>query len=75
VYGFENILYFLFGMFAFGNTCLFIGFVMTIEEAKSKKRQRRKRKLKKKEKLIGKKIAVKDDRQIFDDDNIIIEET
>ena len=75
MYDFENILYFLFGMFAFGNTCLFIGFVMTIEEAKSKKGQQRKTKLKKKEKPIGKKIAVEDDRQIFDDDNIIIEET
>lgn len=74
MYDFENILYFLFGMFAFGNTCLFIGFVMTIEDAESKKRQQRKTKLKKKEKPID--ISDGDDYVVIEDydDDIIIEE-
>ena len=55
MYDVEKIIYWLAGLFVFGNTCLLIGFVMTIEDRKEEKRKRRiKRKAKRKVKAKAK---------------------
>ena len=82
MYVLSEIIYFLAGLFVFGNTCLLVGFVMTIEDKKEEKRKRRiRRKAKAKAK---KKAAAKEKAQIErnkreivvieEDDGIIIEE-
>ena len=43
MYDVEKIIYLLLGMFVFGNTCLFMGIVMTIEDKKNEKRKRKSR--------------------------------
>ena len=84
MYVLSEIIYFLDGLFVFGNTCLLIGFVMTIEDKKEEKRKRRiKRKAKAKAKA-KKKAAAKEKAEtkrkkrevvlIEEDDGIIIEE-
>ena len=72
MYDVEKIIYLLVGLVVFGNTFLFMGFVMTVEDRKNEKRKRKprskakaKRKSNKKDEPINK---------IIDDDDIIIEE-
>ena len=72
MYDVEKIIYLLVGLVVFGNTFLFMGFVMTVEDRKNEKRKRKprskakaKRKSNKKDEPINK---------IMDDDDIIIEE-
>jgi hypothetical protein len=76
VYDFYYILYILTGLIAFGNTCLFIALVMSIEDKKTeRKRPQQKKKKKNKAKPMKKKPV--EDREVldvFDDDDIIIEE-
>ena len=76
MYDVEKIIYLLLGMFVFGNTCLFMGVVMTIEDKKNEKRKRRiKRKAKRKVKAKAK--PKKKDEPIIkftEEDDIIIEE-
>ena len=76
MYVLSEIIYFLAGLFVFGNTCLLIGFVMTIEDRKNEKRKRRiKRKAKRKAKAKAK--PKKKDEPIIkftEEDDIIIEE-
>ena len=76
MYDVEKIIYLLAGLFVFGNTCLLIGFVMTIEDRKEEKRKRRiKRKAKRKVKAKAK--PKKKDEPIIkftEEDDIIIEE-
>ena len=76
MYDVEKIIYWLAGLFVFGNTCLLIGFVMTIEDRKEEKRKRRiKRKAKRKVK--AKSTPKKKDEPIIkftEEDDIIIEE-
>ena len=76
MYDVEKIIYWLAGLFVFGNTCLLIGFVMTIEDRKEEKRKRRiKRKAKRKVKAKAK--PKKKDEPIIkftEEDDIIIEE-
>ena len=76
MYDVEKIIYLLTGLFVFGNTCLLIGFVMTIEDKKNEKRKRRiKRKAKRKVKAKAK--PKKKDEPIIkftEEDDIIIEE-
>ena len=81
MYDVEKIIYLLLVMFVFGNTCLFMGIVMAVEDKKNEKRKRKSRpkakakpKPKKKEEPI---IKFTDDDDIiieeFEDDDIIIE--
>ena len=74
MYDVEKIIYWLAGLFVFGNTCLLIGFVMTIEERKEEKRKRR---IKRKAKAKAKPKPKKKDEPIIkftEEDDIIIEE-
>ena len=76
MYDFYYILFLLTGLIAFGNTCLFIALVMSIEDKKTeRKRPQQKKKKKKKAKPMKKKPV--EDREVldvFEDDDIIIEE-
>ena len=76
MYDMNGIIYWLAGLFVFGNTCLLIGFVMTIEDRKEEKRKLRiKRKAKRKVKAKAK--PKKKDEPIIkftEEDDIIIEE-
>ena len=80
MYDVEKIIYWLAGLFVFGNTCLLIGFVMTIEDRKNEKRKRRikrKAKRKAKRKVKAKAKPKKKDEPIIkftEEDDIIIEE-
>ena len=74
MYDVEKIIYWLAGLFVFGNTCLLIGFVMTIEDRKEEKRKRR---IKRKAKAKAKPKPKKKDEPIIkftEEDDIIIEE-
>ena len=74
MYVLSEIIYFLAGLFVFGNTCLLIGFVMTIEDRKNEKRKRR---IKRKAKAKAKPKPKKKDEPIIkftEEDDIIIEE-
>ena len=74
MYVLSEIIYFLAGLFVFGNTCLLIGFVMTIEDKKDEKRKRR---IKRKAKAKAKPKPKKKDEPIIkftEEDDIIIEE-
>lgn len=72
MYDVEKIIYLLAGLFVFGNTCLLIGFVMTIEDRKEEKRKRRiKRKAKAKPKPKKKEEPII---KFTEEDDIIIEE-
>ena len=74
MYDMNGIIYFLAGLFVFGNTCLLIGFVMTIED---KKEEKRKRRIKRKAKAKAKPKPKKKDEPIIkftEEDDIIIEE-
>ena len=74
MYDVEKIIYLLAGLFVFGNTCLLIGFVMTIEDRKNEKRKRR---IKRKAKAKAKPKQKKKDEPIIkftEEDDIIIEE-
>ena len=74
MYDVEKIIYLLLGMFVFGNTCLLIGFVMTIEDRKEEKRKRR---IKRKAKAKAKPKPKKKEEPIIkftEEDDIIIEE-
>ena len=74
MYDVEKIIYWLAGLFVFGNTCLLIGFVMTIEDRKNEKRKRR---IKRKAKAKAKPKPKKKDEPIIkftEEDDIIIEE-
>ena len=74
MYVLSEIIYFLAGLFVFGNTCLLIGFVMTIED---KKEEKRKRRIKRKAKAKAKPKPKKKDEPIIkftEEDDIIIEE-
>ena len=74
MYVLSEIIYFLSGLFVFGNTCLLIGFVMTIEDKKNEKRKRR---IKRKAKAKAKPKPKKKDEPIIkftEEDDIIIEE-
>ena len=76
MYDFYYILYIITGLIAFGNTCLFIALVMSIEDKKTeRKRPQQKKKKKKKAKPMKKKPT--ENREVLDvyeDDDIIIEE-
>ena len=76
MYDMNGIIYLLVGLVAFGNSCLLVGFVMTIEDRKEEKRKRRiKRKAKRKVKAKAK--PKKKDEPIIkftEEDDIIIEE-
>ena len=74
MYDVEKIIYWLAGLFVFGNTCLLIGFVMTIED---KKEEKRKRRIKRKAKAKAKPKPKKKEEPIIkftEEDDIIIEE-
>jgi len=74
MYDVEKIIYWLAGLFVFGNTCLLIGFVMTIEDRKEEKRKRR---IKRKAKAKAKPKPKKKEEPIIkftEEDDIIIEE-
>jgi hypothetical protein len=79
VYNFYSILYFLIGLIAIGNTCLFIALVMSIED-KETERKRPQQKNKKRKKKMREKEDPQDDKVGWtvmnsdDDGNIIIEE-
>ena len=81
LYDMNGIIYLLVGLVAFGNSCLLVGFVMTIEDKKEEKRKRRiKRKAKAKlKKKAAAKEKVKTERNkrevvVVEEDDIIIEE-
>ena len=78
MYDFYYILFLLTGLIAFGNTCLFIALVMSIEDKKTeRKRPQQKKKKKKKNKAKPMKKKPTEDREVLDvyeDDDIIIEE-
>ena len=74
MYDVEKIIYLLACLFVFGNTCLLIGFVMTIEDRKEEKRKRR---IKRKAKAKAKPKPKKKEEPIIkftEEDDIIIEE-
>ena len=74
MYDVEKIIYLLAGLFVFGNTCLFMGIVMTIED---KKNEKRKRKSRSKAKAKAKPKPKKKEEPIIkftEEDDIIIEE-
>jgi len=74
MYDVERIIYLLVGLVVFGNTFLFMGFVMTVEDRKNEKR---KRKTRSKAKRKAKPKSKKKDEPIIDyieEDDIIIEE-
>ena len=74
MYDVEKIIYWLAGLFVFGNTCLLIGFVMTIEDKKNEKRKRR---IKRKAKAKAKPKPKKKEEPIIkftEEEDIIIEE-
>ena len=74
MYDVERIIYLLVGLVVFGNTFLFMGFVMTVEDRKNEKRKRKPRS---KAKRKAKRKSNKKDEpinKIIDDDDIIIEE-
>ena len=74
MYDVEKRIYLLAGLFVFGNTCLLIGFVMTIEDRKNEKRKRR---IKRKAKAKAKPKPKKKEEPIIkftEEDDIIIEE-
>jgi len=79
VYDFYYILYLLAGLVAFGNTCLFIALVMSIED-KETERKRPQQKNKKRKNKMREKEDPQDDKVGWtvmdsdDDGNIIIEE-
>jgi len=79
VYDFYYILYLLAGLIAFGNTCLFIALVMSIEDKKTE-RKRPQQKNKKRKKKMREKEDPQDEKVGWtvmdsdDDGNIIIEE-
>jgi len=79
VYDFYYILYLLAGLIAFGNTCLFIALVMSIED-KETERKRPQQKNKKRKNKMREKEDPQDDKVGWtvmdsdDDGNIIIEE-
>jgi len=80
VYDFYYILYIIAGLIAFGNTCLFIALIMSIEDKKTERnRPQQKKKKKKKKKITKKKKDLEDENQGWlevedEDGNIIIEE-
>ena len=82
MYDFYYILYIITGLIAFGNTCLFIALVMSIEDKKTERKrpqQKKKKKKKKKKKNKAKPMKKKptENREVLDvyeDDDIIIEE-
>ena len=78
MYDFYYILYIITGLIAFGNTCLFIALVMSIEDKKTeRKRPQQKKKKKKKKKAKPMKKKPTENREVLDvyeDDDIIIEE-
>ena len=74
MYDVEKIIYLLLGMFVFGNTCLFMGIVMAVEDKKNEKRKRR---IKRKAKAKAKPKPKKKEEPIIkftEEDDIIIEE-
>ena len=79
MYDFYYILYLLAGLIAFGNTCLFIALIMSIEDKKTE-RNRPQQKTKKRKKITKKKKDLEDKGQSWavmdsdEDGNIIIEE-
>ena len=78
MYDFYYILYLLAGLIAFGNTCLFIDLIMSIEDKKTE-RNRPQQKTKKRKKITKKKKDLEDKGQSWaevedEDGNIIIEE-
>lgn len=78
MYDFYYILYIITGLIAFGNTCLFIALVMSIEDKKTE-RNRPQQKTKKRKKIAKKKKDLEDENQAWlevedEDGNIIIEE-
>ena len=76
MYDFYYILYIITGLIAFGNTCLFIALVMSIEDKKTeRKRPQQKKKKKKKAKPMKKKpTESREVLDVYEDDDIIIEE-
>ena len=78
MYGFYYILYIITGLIAFGNTCLFIALIMSIEDKKTE-RNRPQQKTKKRKKISKKKKDLEDKGQSWaevedEDGNILIEE-
>lgn len=78
MYDFYYILYLLAGLIAFGNTCLFIALIMSIEDKKTE-RNRPQQKTKKRKKITKKKKDLEDKGQSWaevedEDGNILIEE-
>jgi len=76
MYDVEKIIYLLVGLVVFGNTFLFMGFVMTVEDRKNEKRKRKPRSKAKGKAKAKRKSNKKDEpiNKIMDDDDIIIEE-
>ena len=76
MYDFYYILFLLTGLIAFGNTCLFIALVMSIEDKKTERKRPQQKKKKKKKAKPMKKEPVEDREvlDVFEDDDIIIEE-
>lgn len=78
MYDFYYILYIITGLIAFGNTCLFIALIMSIEDKKTE-RNRPQQKTKKRKKIAKKKKDLEGENQGWlevedEDGNIIIEE-
>ena len=74
MYDVEKIIYLLLVMFVFGNTCLFMGVLMTVEDKKNEKRKRQSRP---KAKAKAKPKPKKKEEPIIkftEEDDIIIEE-
>ena len=74
MYDMNGIIYLLVCLVAFGNSCLLVGFVMTIEDRKEEKRKRR---IKRKAKAKAKPKPKKKEEPIIkftEEDDIIIEE-
>ena len=80
MYDFYYILFLLTGLIAFGNTCLFIALVMSIEDKKTERKrpqQKKKKNKNKKNKAKPMKKKPTENREVLDvyeDDDIIIEE-
>ena len=70
-----EIVYFLLGLVAFGNTCLIVALLMELDDRKERKIKRQKKlKVKTKKKPKAKKNKKKESIVIDDDDDIIIED-
>ena len=74
MYDVEKIIYLLLVMFVFGNTCLFMGIVMAVEDKKNEKRKRKSRPRAKAKAKPNQKKKEEPIIKFTEEDDIIIEE-